>query len=100
VPLLVALCIWRLFFGLMRHHDAAPFLCAVGMFVLGFIGIGISFYPYIVPPSLSIVDAAAPDSSLAFALVGAVVLIPIILAYTAYTYWVFRGKIDPNEGYH
>jgi len=100
VPLLVALCIWRLFFGLMRHHDTAPFLCAVGMFVLGFIGIGISFYPHIVPPSLTIVDAAAPDSSLAFALVGAVVLIPIILAYTAYSYWVFRGKIDPNEGYH
>ncbi len=100
VPVLVAFCIWRLFFGLMRHHDTAPFLCAVGMFVLGFIGIGISFYPHIVPPSLTIADAAAPDSSLAFALVGAVILIPIILAYTAYSYWVFRGKIDPNEGYH
>lgn len=100
VPILVALCIWRLFYGLQRHHDTAPFLCAIGMFVLGFVGIGISFYPNIVPPSLSIVDAAAPDSSLAFALVGAVILIPIILAYTAYSYWVFRGKIDPNEGYH
>ncbi len=100
IPLLLAFCIWRLFFGLSRHHDAAPFLCAVGMFVLGFIGIGISFYPHIVPPSMTIVEAAAPDSSLAFALVGAVILIPIILIYTAYSYWVFRGKIDPNEGYH
>lgn len=100
VPVLLALFIYRLFLGLMRHHDTAPFLCAVAMFVLGFIGIGISFYPHIVPPSLTIADAAAPDSSLAFALVGAVVLIPIILIYTAYSYWVFRGKIDPNEGYH
>jgi cytochrome d ubiquinol oxidase subunit II len=53
-----------------------------------------------VPPSLTIADAAAPDSSLAFALVGAVILLPIILAYTAYAYWVFRGKVDPEEGYH
>lgn len=100
VPVLLALFTYRLFLGLARHHDTAPFLCAVAMFVLGFIGIGISFYPHIVPPSLTIAQAAAPDSSLAFALVGAVVLIPIILIYTAYSYWVFRGKIDPNEGYH
>jgi cytochrome d ubiquinol oxidase subunit II len=65
-----------------------------------FIGIGISFYPMIVPPSVTIWQAAAPDKSLAFALVGAAILIPIILAYTAYAYWVFRGKMDPAEGYH
>ena len=65
-----------------------------------FFGIGISFYPYIVPSSLTIVEAAAPDSSLKFALVGTLVLLPMILSYTIYTYWVFRGKIDPEEGYH
>jgi len=53
-----------------------------------------------VPPSLTIWDAAAPDESLAFLLVGALVLVPMILAYTAYAYWVFRGKVDPEEGYH
>jgi cytochrome bd ubiquinol oxidase subunit II len=53
-----------------------------------------------VPPSLTIAEAAAPDSSLKFALVGTLVLLPMILSYTAYTYWVFRGKIDPAEGYH
>ena len=68
--------------------------------MLGFIGIGISFYPHMVPPSLTIADAAAPDESLMFALVGTLVLLPLILSYTAYAYWVFRGKIDPEEGYH
>ncbi|MEK1947826.1 MAG: cytochrome d ubiquinol oxidase subunit II, partial [Ensifer adhaerens] len=53
-----------------------------------------------VPPSLTIWDAAAPDASLSFLLAGALVLVPIILAYTGYAYWVFRGKIDPEEGYH
>ena len=68
--------------------------------MISFIGIGISFYPHMVPPGLTIWDAAAPDESLAFALVGTVVLVPLILAYTAYAYWVFRGKVDPEEGYH
>ncbi|MCY1244844.1 Cytochrome bd-I ubiquinol oxidase subunit 2 [compost metagenome] len=68
--------------------------------MLGYAGIGISFYPYIVPPSLTIWDAAAPDESLSFLLAGALVLVPIILAYTGYAYWVFRGKVDPEEGYH
>ena len=77
-----------------------PFLAAIGLFVLGFAGIGISFYPHIVPPSLTIWEAAAPDSSLEFALVGTVVLVPIILAYTAYAYYVFRGKVRPADGYH
>jgi len=68
--------------------------------VLGYAGIGIGFYPHIVPPSLTIREAAAPDSSLAFALVGTVILLPIILLYTGYAYWVFRGKVRPGEGYH
>ena len=77
-----------------------PFLAAIALFVLSYIGLGISFYPYIVPPSLTIWEAAAPDNSLRFLLVGAAVLIPLILAYTAWSYWVFRGKVDPKAGYH
>ena len=97
----VMLALTFLFFtGLRDHKDLQPFLSALGFFVAGFVGIGISFYPHMVPPDLTIWEAAAPDSSLAFALVGAVVLIPLILGYTAYAYWVFRGKIDPDEGYH
>ena len=100
VPLIMLGLVWSFFRGLNDQKDLQPFLSALGFFTVSFIGIGISFYPMMVPPSLSIWDVAAPDSSLAFALVGAVVLIPVILGYTAYAYWVFRGKIDPSEGYH
>ncbi|MDE3826393.1 cytochrome d ubiquinol oxidase subunit II [Sinorhizobium meliloti] len=100
VPLLVLGCLYLLLKGIRDRHDVQPFIAALGLFVLGYIGIGISFYPFMVPPSLTIWDAAAPDESLAFLLVGALVLVPMILAYTAYAYWVFRGKVDPEEGYH
>lgn len=100
MPAAVLAAAWGLFSGLNAGKDGQPFLAAISIFVLCFIGIGISFYPNIVPPSLTIVEAAAPDKSLRFALVGTVVLVPLILIYTAYAYWVFRGKIDPEEGYH
>ena len=100
VPLLVALAAFALFSGLIRRREAQPFLAAITLFVLSYIGLGISFYPYIVPPSITIWSAAAPDASLKFLLVGAVILIPLILAYTAWSYWVFRGKVDPSAGYH
>jgi len=100
VPALMAVTVVTFFRGLRRGDDVTPFVAALAFFALSFVGIGISFYPMIVPPSLTIEAAAAPHSSLAFALVGAVILIPIILAYTAHAYWVFRGKIDPEEGYH
>lgn len=100
VPVLLGGCSFALWAGLRKGKDLQPFLAALGLFVLSFAGLGISFYPYIVPGSLTIAEAAAPESSLIFLLVGAVVLIPIILAYTGYSYWVFRGKLDPDEGYH
>ncbi|NML72701.1 cytochrome d ubiquinol oxidase subunit II [Rhizobium sp. S-51] len=100
VPLLVLGCLLVILNGLRAGRDVLPFVASLGLFVLGYAGIGISFYPYIVPGSLTIWDAAAPPESLAFLLVGAAVLVPIILCYTAYAYWVFRGKVDPEEGYH
>ena len=78
----------------------SPFLCALGWFALCFAGLGISMFPAIVPPSISIWDAAAPPESQAFLLVGAAVLIPMILAYTAYAYWTFRGKVRADVQYH
>jgi cytochrome d ubiquinol oxidase subunit II len=86
--------------GLRENRDAWPFLAAQTLFVLCFIGLGISFFSYMVPPSLTIWNAAAPDESLWFLLIGALVLVPLILAYTGYAYWVFRGKVNPAEGYH
>ncbi|TMV13368.1 cytochrome d ubiquinol oxidase subunit II [Arenibacterium halophilum] len=100
VPVVMVGLVFLFFTGLARDSDIQPFLAALGFFIAGFVGIGISFYPMIVPPSLTIWEAAAPDSSLWFALVGALILLPIILIYTAYAYWVFRGKIDPDKGYH
>jgi cytochrome d ubiquinol oxidase subunit II len=100
VPLLVlflALCFRH---ALLRQHHVTPLLCAYGWFVLCYAGLGISFFPLMVPPSISIWQAAAPPASQAFLLVGAAVLIPVILCYTAYSYWIFRGKVRPGIGYH
>ena len=100
VPIFVAVSALVLFNGLHKRQEARPFLAAMALFVLCYIGLGISFYPYIVPPSLTIWSAAAPDSSLGFLLVGAAILIPLILAYTAWSYGVFRGKVDTAASYH
>ncbi len=100
VPLLVLLLAWRGWRGLQRGEDLSPFLCALGWFVLCFAGLGISLFPLMVPPDLTIWQAAAPRESQLFLLVGAAVLVPAILAYTGYAYWVFRGKVRPGAGYH
>jgi cytochrome d ubiquinol oxidase subunit II len=100
VPILLALAVWQLWKGLRDHDHLRPFLATVAIFVLSYAGLGVSFYPNLIPPALSIAEAAAPQSSLLFLLVGAVILIPMILAYTAYSYWVFRGKVHPGDGYH
>lgn len=101
----VGAAVLALAFGLFttlmrRHHDYWPFLFALGMFVLAFGGLGFSMFPYIVPVEVTIWEAAAPENSQIFMLVGAAVLVPVILTYTAYSYWVFRGKMDPRQGYH
>ncbi len=99
VPLLVVIASAVFFFSLRRRHHYTPFLMALGLFTLGLAGLGISLYPYVVPPAVSIWDAAAPNASLKFMLPGVLVMVPIILAYTGYSYWVFRGKTG-HEGYH
>jgi cytochrome d ubiquinol oxidase subunit II len=100
VPLLVAANAAALAAALRNRWEYAPYLLALGLFTLSYAGLGISLYPYIVPRKITIWEAAAPDASLWFLLVGAVVLIPLILTYTGYAYWVFRGKVSPSSGYH
>lgn len=73
--------------------DSQPFYLTQLLFIVTFAGFGISTYPFIVPHSLTIWDAAAPDKSLSFLLAGTAVLLPIIITYTAHSYWVFRGKV-------
>lgn len=97
VPLLVAASAIVLLRGLAKKQEHSPLMASYALFVLGFVGLGVSFYPHIVPNSVTIGDAAAPDKSLGFLLVGAVVLVPTILAYTAYAYFVFRGKAPADH---
>jgi cytochrome bd ubiquinol oxidase subunit II len=87
---LVALSLWR---QLGRGAHLAPFLHAVALFVLGYVGIGVSLWPNIVPPDLSIWAAAAPRSSQLFTLIQLAIALPMVMIYTGYAYWVFRGKV-------
>ncbi|MDB5403884.1 MAG: Cyanide-insensitive cytochrome bd-type quinol oxidase subunit [Rhodopila sp.] len=99
VPILVILVAWAFWRALQRHDDLVPLLCAQAWFLLCYAGLGISIWPMIVPPSISIWDAAAPPSSQLFLLVGAVILLPMILGYTSFSYWTFRGKVRAREYY-
>ena len=85
---------------LRRDTHAAPFMLALLLLFLGYSGLAISLWPNIIPPSISIWEAAAPPQSMGFTLVGALFIIPFILAYTAWSYYVFRGKVKAGEGYH
>lgn len=99
VPLLVVLAMVGLVRSLDREPVAAPFLYALGLVFLGYSGLAISVWPNILP-GISIWQAAAPPQSQGFALVGALFIIPFILMYTVWSYYVFRGKVRHGEGYH
>jgi cytochrome d ubiquinol oxidase subunit II len=100
VPILVVLASWGLMRSLNRHAHYSPFLLTLALVFLGFTGLGISIWPNIIPPHITIWQAASPPQSQGFMLVGGLLIIPVILAYTFWSYYVFRGKINPNEGYH
>jgi cytochrome d ubiquinol oxidase subunit II len=100
VPMLVALSLYLLMRTVRRDAHAAPFVCALALVFLGYTGLGISLWPNVIPPSTSIWEAAAPPQSMGFALVGALLIIPVILMYTAWGYYVFRGKVRGSGGYH
>ena len=101
MPIAIGVIALLMFRSLRIHkHDHRPFILSLILFALCFAGLGISMFPYLIPTQVTILDAATPYNSQIFMFVGACVMIPIILAYTAYAYWVFRGKMDPDEGYH
>ena len=100
VPLLVALCAWRLIVALGREPQAEPFVLTLALVFLGYSGLGISLWPNIVPPDISIYAASAPPQSQGFTLVGALLILPMILGYTAWSYYVFRGKVRAEESFH
>jgi cytochrome bd ubiquinol oxidase subunit II len=100
VPILVVAATLAILWSAQRDTHATPFILALILIFLGYSGLGISLWPNIIPPSISIWDAAAPPQSLGFTLVGALFTIPFILFYTAWAYHVFRGKVKAGEGYH
>jgi cytochrome d ubiquinol oxidase subunit II len=105
VPILVVATSWQMLRLLTggstgKVPRAGPFLLALFLLFLGYSGLAISLWPNIIPPGVSFRAAAAPVQSQGFALVGALLIIPIILAYTGWAYYVFRGKVREGEGYH
>jgi len=100
VPIAVACVAALLLRSLINRQDTPPFFLSLALFALSYAGLGISMYPYIVPQSITIWQAASPANSQLFMLVGVAILIPLILAYTGWAYWVFRGKVKTGMGYH
>jgi cytochrome d ubiquinol oxidase subunit II len=94
---LLALYEWR---ALKGGADAGPFIGAVGLFLISYLGMAISLWPMIVPHRYTLWQAASSESTQAFLLVGTLFLLPVILLYTGWSYWVFRGKVRGDMGYH
>ena len=100
VPILVLVTFYGLLKAVARNANYTPFLLTLVLIFLGYSGLGISLWPNIIPPSSSIWDAAAPPQSQGFMLVGTLFILPFILGYTFWSYYVFRGKVTPEDGYH
>lgn len=97
VTAVIAFFVWR---SLSGQSEAGPFIGAIGLFLMSYLGIAISLWPMIVPHHYTLREAASSQSTQAFLLVGTLFLLPIILLYTAWSYWVFRGKVRADIGYH
>jgi cytochrome d ubiquinol oxidase subunit II len=100
VPILTlinAAMLWR---AVLANREVAPFVLSLCFFALGFVGLVVGIWPNIVPPNLTIWEAASAPSSQLFVMVGAFIMIPAVLTYTAYSYSVFRGKVAADAGYH
>src|SRR4051794_8704601 len=94
---LVAFALWR---WLETKRDILPFLATIALFLLGYLGLLISNFPYLIPPSLTIWQTAAAPATHIFMLMGTLVMLPIILGYMIFVYWIFGGKLREGEGYH
>lgn len=100
MPLLTAALVSVVWRSIARGDEIKPFVGTVGIFLLCFLGLAISITPYLVPPSIDLWQAAATTSSLVIMLLGVAAMLPLILAYTVFVYWTFRGKLHEGESYH
>ncbi len=100
IPAFTALVAAAILHFLRRGHDATPFIATIALFMLFYGGLLFSKWPYVVPPNYTFHDAASAPESQLFLLIGVLFVIPFVLMYTAWTYYVFRGKVRVGEGYH
>jgi len=99
VPILTGIIALWMIRSITKDGDSTPFWLAIALFFMGAAGLGVTMWPYVVPPGVTIWDAAAPEKSQIFMLIGVAITMPLIIGYTAWAYWVFRGKVA-DEGYH
>ncbi|MDR5779853.1 cytochrome d ubiquinol oxidase subunit II [Caballeronia sp. LZ065] len=100
VPVLTVLLAWTLWTSLAKGREVTPFLCSMGLFFLAFTGLVISLWPFIAPPSVTLWDASTAPLSQQFLLIGTMFLLPVLIIYVVWSYWVFRGKVRGDMGYH
>lgn len=100
VPLLVALCALLLLRAIAQRHETAPFLYTLALIFLCYAGLGISLWPHVIPPDITLQQASSPPQSQMFTLVGTLIILPVILTYTVWSYRVFHGKVRHGEHYH
>lgn len=100
LPVLALACAAWLLMAVYRRQEGQPFVATLGLFIFTYLGLIASKWPVIVPPNYTIWDAASAPESQLFLLIGVLLVIPIVLTYTAWSYWVFRGKVRPGDGYH
>jgi cytochrome bd ubiquinol oxidase subunit II len=100
VPLITLVLVWYAWRSLNDESEYGPFIASLGLFAMSYLGIAISLWPMIVPGHFTLHQAASSPSTQAFLLIGTLVLLPVILLYTGWSYWVFRGKVRADIGYH
>ena len=99
-PVLGLIAAWKLLTGLAARRETRPLICAVGLFLSGYLGLMTSLYPYAIPPAITLREAAAQPETLRFALWGAVIVLPLVIGYIVYSYSIFRGKVEPGHYGH
>jgi len=100
LPALALLCAFQIWRSVKKRQEGLPFVATIGLFIFTFLGLIVSKWPYVVPPDYTFWDASSSPDAQLFILIGALFVIPIIMGYSAWTYWVFRGKVTADAGYH
>ncbi|WP_110599419.1 cytochrome d ubiquinol oxidase subunit II [Salinicola lusitanus] len=100
LPFAALLCAAGIYLATRRRREGLAFLLTLGLFIFTYLGLLVSRWPYVIPPDYTLWDAASAPESQFFILIGVLFVVPIVLTYTAWSYWVFRGKVRVGEGYH